>query len=337
MADEVGLNKIFLFPEKMDKIKRFIRSRIVDYSYPISVELSLTDKCNQDCVWCSDKELRKRNKYSSLEKKVVFELLDDLSLHKTKGITIEGGGEPTLHPDFNEIVKYAKSKKLALGLITNGTNDLEDKVIKEFEWIRTSLDASNRKEYKKFKRRDYFDTVMKNIKHFASKTYTGVGYLVAKGNLDDIGITIKNLKKANVRYIQFRPVIDYPDIASNVELLGLKKFETNDFSVNLSSMNYNKERGNKGLPCYSHSLTNVIDGAGNVWMCGRLNIYPWWKPIGNIKEKSFYDIWHSKERREQIKQLLDSNFCFRYCPECRMTKFNSLLNEVTKYKSKDFM
>jgi len=99
---EIGLNKILLFP---DKLKALLNSNEdnPDFLYPISVELSLTNECNQKCIWCSDYELRNRLP-GTLKKEVIFNLVDDLKIGGTKGITIEGGGEPTLHPDFIEII-----------------------------------------------------------------------------------------------------------------------------------------------------------------------------------------------------------------------------------------
>jgi len=36
-------------------------------------------------------------------------------------LRISGGGEPTLHPQFFELMKYAKDKGCKLGIITNGS------------------------------------------------------------------------------------------------------------------------------------------------------------------------------------------------------------------------
>ncbi|HPG30596.1 MAG TPA: radical SAM protein, partial [bacterium] len=142
---EIGLNKIMLFPEKIKELLNVSEEKN-DLSYPISVELSLTNICNQNCVWCSDYELRNRLP-GVLKKEIVFKLIDDLKSGGTKGITIEGGGEPTLHPDFCEIVEYIVKSGMSVGMITNGTNLNYGNLIDKFEWIRVSLDASDREEY----------------------------------------------------------------------------------------------------------------------------------------------------------------------------------------------
>ena len=56
---EVSLEKALLFPEKMQSL-RLNNCVTFDTSYPISVELSLTNRCNHKCIWCSDYDLRER-------------------------------------------------------------------------------------------------------------------------------------------------------------------------------------------------------------------------------------------------------------------------------------
>ncbi|HPQ19319.1 MAG TPA: hypothetical protein PKX90_08665 [bacterium] len=68
-----------------------------------------------------------------------------------------------------------------------------------------------------------------------------------------------------------------------------------------------------------------------------MNIYEWLKPIGNIKEKSFNEIWTCEERQKQCQMIADSNFCNRYCPECRITKYNILIDKLKKIKTKNFI
>lgn len=49
-----------------------------------------------------------------------------------------GGGEPTIHPQWDEIVSRLRLFNLKFGLITNGI-DLEDRNLEIFDWIRISV------------------------------------------------------------------------------------------------------------------------------------------------------------------------------------------------------
>ncbi|MBI2251212.1 MAG: radical SAM protein [Armatimonadetes bacterium] len=330
---EVGLDKIFLFPEKIKAVKSVFNNGKIDLTYPISIELSLTNKCNMHCVWCSDKKLRERYPYD-LAKEIIFKLIQDLKIGGTKGIVIEGGGEPTLHKDFEEIAEAIKQKNLSIGLITNGTNQIKLKTLEKIDWIRVSLDASSKVEYHNYKGREIFEEVMKMAEHHP---LIGVGYVVTKYNVENLEILIFRLKEYQVKYLQLRPVIDREDLSYEGDLSYLKKYETENFDIILEGMEENKEAGNNNLPCVAHSLTSVISADGSVYICGRLNIYDWFNPIGNIKLGSFLKIWRGEKRKLQSKKLLENEFCQKYCPQCRISKFNLFFKNLEKVETSNFI
>lgn len=93
----------------------------------------LTDDCNLSCKYCYSPKQRKEVLLKDL-KKIIQEMKEKIKkeykeyaiLKKTRkspkyGITL-GGGEPTLHPDFANIVQYLKKKFDYITVSTNGTN-----------------------------------------------------------------------------------------------------------------------------------------------------------------------------------------------------------------------
>lgn len=330
---EVGIEKLYLFPEKIASIAE----KGLDLTYPISVELSLTNRCNFNCVWCSDKDLRARES-GDLDFEVAKRLFLDLKEGGTKGIVIEGGGEPTIHKRFADIVDLAFDMGLGVGLITNGSVPIDRELADKFEWIRVSLDASNAEEQRKLKNSDTFEKVMSNIKNFCqSKAAVGIGYVVTVDNLGSLDPLILRLSDFGAKYIQFRPVIDHPELDAKIDLSYLKRYEHGNFSVITDGMQQNLLEGNSELPCTAHSLTTVITADGNVYLCGRLNIHRWFEPMGNINDQSFKDIWTGDKRREQSQMVLDASFCMEHCPRCRLTKFNRLFSRLDKTRSKNFI
>ena len=332
---EIGLEKIVLFPEKL----RSLISGNKNNSYPVSIELSLTNKCNLACRWCSDNELRGAHP-GALSYDIYKNLIDDFAEHGVNGIVIEGGGEPTIYPHFNSAVEYALSKKLAVGLITNGVEFNYSQLVNQMEWIRVSLDADTPSTFKEWKGKDSFHDVLSNIRRMCElkgNCVVGVGYVVTKYNIEHIEEVTLLLREYGVDYLYLRPVIDHPEMQLSQKLTFLKKFESDAFTVMIHAMNENMITGNNGLPCKAHSLSSVISGDGAVFLCGRLNIHDEIKPIGNINESSFYDIWNGKERARQIQQVADYEFCKEWCPECRMTKYNILLSKTEKIRTRNFI
>lgn len=117
---------------------------------PISINLDLTSACNFACPFCVDSEIINSGKMLSLE-----EIKRTIAVLKSKGllsVILLGGGEPTLHRDFERIVRYIKGKGMQLGIVTNGTR--LDKVIKvakllkKKDWVRLSIDAAKESTFK---------------------------------------------------------------------------------------------------------------------------------------------------------------------------------------------
>lgn len=336
-AKEVGIEKLFLHS---GKVKDILEEGVYTKSYPISVELTLTNKCNLKCIYCSDQDLRQRQGEDNyLDLGVLDRLFGDLEKGGTKGVVLEGGGEPTLHPDFEKIVCSAKKHNLGIGLITNGTVCIKEDVLHNFEWVRVSLDASNADEYLHLKKVDCFERVIANIAHYAKYCKTvGVGYVVTNNNMFNIETLIMRLRELGVAYVQLRPVVDMPELLPKEgDLKYLEFYRGSNFNVIVDGMSENMEVGNDNLPCYASSITSVISGDGSVYLCGRLNIYNWIPAIGNIKEQSFYEIWSGEERKRQLKMIGDADFCKRNCPQCRVSKFNSLFNRLNHTNSVHFI
>lgn len=336
-AKEVGIEKIFLHPSKIQNLLEWDKN---DMSYPISVEMTLTNACNLQCVYCSDSELRTRQgRNSELSLAVVKKLFDDLAAGGTKGVVLEGGGEPSLYTGFADVVTYAKEKGLSLGLITNGTVRLEDNLLKEFEWIRVSLDASTSEEYLELKGVDCFEKVISNIAHYARHCQTvGIGYVVTNKNISQVEPLVMRLRELDTSYIQLRPVVDNDDLyPADIDLSFLKFYQNTHFGVIVDGMKENAGLGNNGLPCTTNSITGIISGDGSVYLCGRLNIYDWFQPIGNINCQSFQEIWQGEERIKQMQMVRSSDFCNKNCPQCRISKFNQLIERLKNTQSKSFI
>jgi len=85
---------------------------------PVHIQISPTNVCNLNCSFCSCGD---RDKKKSFTLKEIMQILDVCAERGTKAMTITGGGEPLMHPQINEIIKYAGEKNIEVGLVTNGT------------------------------------------------------------------------------------------------------------------------------------------------------------------------------------------------------------------------
>jgi MoaA/NifB/PqqE/SkfB family radical SAM enzyme len=339
-AEETGLEKICLFPEKLAALTQ----GGLDPLYPVSVELSLTSRCQLNCLWCSERSLRERCP-DKLSPSILEKLFQDLRGGGTKGVTIEGGGEPTLAPFFPQAAQIAVSLGLQIGLITNGLDLFSENTppsfYRLFQWIRVSLDAATPSEYERLKGYAGFEKVLANLKILADlKTPTvGVGYVLTNqnDNPQNLFALAQRLKDLPVAYLQLRPVVDHPELTSSQNVDFLKVLQSRDFAINALAMTDNQGAGNDGLPCLAHSLATVITADGAMWLCGRLCQDPWPGPLGYLNDQSFKDIWSGAQRAEQAALASRGDFCQGHCPPCRMTKYNRLLSRLARIRTRDFI
>lgn len=90
----------------------------------IKVEWNLGKRCNYDCTYCPSEIHDNTSPHTPLA--TMQEAIDRLSaINKPIRLSFTGG-EPCVHPEFEEIVKYAKYKGISwISVTTNGTRPFE--------------------------------------------------------------------------------------------------------------------------------------------------------------------------------------------------------------------
>lgn len=82
---------------------------------PLRAMIEIADRCNEVCVHCYQVQGRK----GEMTTEQVYRVLDELSELGVLFVTLSGG-EATLRSDFLDIVRYARKKRFAVKLYTNG-------------------------------------------------------------------------------------------------------------------------------------------------------------------------------------------------------------------------
>jgi len=108
---------------------------------PIHTTINFTNLCNLKCPYCATKERRKDDPHMTF--KTLDKTITTLRSLGLQAVSISGGGEGTLHPDFEEFIEYLLSGGLSVALVTNGTmlKKISPTVLKSLAWIRVSMDG----------------------------------------------------------------------------------------------------------------------------------------------------------------------------------------------------
>ena len=94
-------------------------------------------------------------------------IIDEIEGH-VEAVTFASRGEPTLHPNFEEMLDYCGNKFLGLKMNTNATL-LNEKILHKIfsSNLRTlvlSIDEKNKKNYEEIRVNAKFEKIMKNLK-----------------------------------------------------------------------------------------------------------------------------------------------------------------------------
>ena len=95
-----------------------LENHIIKKPRILTLQIVLNHNCNQDCLYCCVDREDVQMDFNELVR-----ILDYLKKHGTLQISYVGG-EPTLHPDYKEIIKYTKDLGFYITVSTNGTNRL---------------------------------------------------------------------------------------------------------------------------------------------------------------------------------------------------------------------
>lgn len=92
---------------------------------PESVEINVTQVCNLKCIYCFYHSPLARNecKEEHMPLETFKTIIDDLKALGTESVMITGGGEPTAHPQFANMIDFLKSRNMRITVFTNGVFD----------------------------------------------------------------------------------------------------------------------------------------------------------------------------------------------------------------------
>jgi MoaA/NifB/PqqE/SkfB family radical SAM enzyme len=256
------------------------------YVTPISCEIDTSNYCQNNCTWCIYKKYLRGNR-THLDFGLYIRVIDQLEKMGCKSITFTGGGEPTMNPEFREMVKQAYYRGFEIGLITNGIKlgELQD-ILSMFKFVRVSVDAANREDYQKVKRCNAktFDIVCQNIMNAArTKTTTiGISMVYEPGMKKQVPAFQALGKDLGVDYTQVKAVVD--------DTVEKTADEMKDMAGGLITPRF---RRNSNLPCLIAGLIGQVTADGKYYYCcifrGDRDFC-----IGDLRKQSIAEILHDR-------------------------------------------
>ena len=135
-----------------------------------------TNYCNAKCYFCGRNILIR--KFGFMETALFEKAVDEIALYGVKRLTLHLFGEPLMHPEIFNMVKYAKSKE-KIGMVDFSTNgalltdeNIEKLIDSGLDAIHVSMDGATAKTYEKARKGLKFETVFRNTRNLIEAVHS---------------------------------------------------------------------------------------------------------------------------------------------------------------------
>ncbi|MFX0197893.1 MAG: radical SAM/SPASM domain-containing protein [Candidatus Hodarchaeota archaeon] len=267
---------------------------------PSVIRIEITNKCDLRCIIC-DRQAMKR-KASLMDFGLFKKIVDDAVRMKIPVIGLNRFGEPLLHPQIVDMVRYCKEQGAKHVEFTTNATHLTRAMSSEImeaglNEIDVSIDGFTKETYEKIRVGAKYESVMKNVhnllklkKEKNSNIKIQINCVVNNINIDELKPFHKYWHR-RVDHIWFIPMMQYGDVK--------------DISV----VNEKEKR----CKCIQLPYMFVVYADGKAGVCcagdpgGVLK-------IGDLSKESIYQIWNG----ETVWRIREIHFAksFNKLPVC---------------------
>lgn len=321
----------------------FLSNRFI--SSPLKIHIALTYECPLKCKHCFSNSGKKTKEEleQELSSSKIINFLDELRNNGVFYVSF-GGGEPLLRKDFIQILKKAHQNQMNMSISTSLTTDnaklifenlLQENI--EIQELKISVEATNSKEYLNIRGKNFFDKLKENLlllQEYKKKTncYIRFSFVVNKKNQTYLPMFLNFAEQYQADGLVFYPIYnvgraqEYPELLlSNQEIEKIKKIVDNmkeRTKIDIEFFSIPFKFGKLGLyesfGCSCGKLTTYLSAHGDILPSGMFLKYKDKFSFGNIKEKTFKEIWKNVALQEinKLQQDPKCNDC-SYLEECR--------------------
>lgn len=290
----------------------------------LSFQIELTSKCNERCIHCY---IPHEDKLYNIDDNLYYSVIKQLKDIGIISISLSGG-EPMLHPNFLEFLKYAQDSDFYVKVFTNLTL-LNEEIIKQMKNNRTSVYVSL------YSMNEINHDAITQMKGSFNKTKSNILKLIENNIPVYINCPIMDYNKNDynevykwAKDLNLEVRVDY-DIMARCDLTTdnlehrLKTEEMKNIIINIldnnkenqkqivsKELNKDKEYTSDRDLCGACITSCCIDAKGNVYPCTGWNYN-----CGNLNETSLKDIWEKSPQMLYIRSLNRKDF--KECIDCK--------------------
>lgn len=262
--------------------------------FPLYLLIEPTSICNLRCSMCFqiDKSFSSNKEFmGSMDFKLFTRIIDEAVAGGTKAITLASRGEPTLHPQFGEMLEYCAGKFYELKINTNALlldTELSHKILKsKIGMVVFSMDAYDSAGYKKIRNSNEFSKVVANIKNFHKirEQHYNDHYVTTRAH----GVKVEHDFNTKKFYSFWKNITDEVTLLESVS-----RWDT-----------YNNPKTNNSKPC------TVAFDRMYIWhdgICNPCDVdYKSYLKLGDVRVNTIRDIWNGEKYAAFRNAHMDGN------------------------------
>jgi mycofactocin biosynthetic radical S-adenosylmethionine protein MftC len=249
---------------------------------PICLTWELTYACNLSCVHClSSSGRRDPRELSTEECKAV---IDELERMQVFYVNI-GGGEPTVRPDFWELVDYATAHHVGVKFSTNGVKITPEVARRlatsDYIDVQISLDGATADINDAVRGAGSYDTALRAMQNLADAGFTGfkISVVMTRQNVGQLDAfkAIADRYAAQLRITRLRPSGRGADVWDELHVTAAQQRELYDWlvangdNVLTGDSFFHLAAYGDALPglnlCGAGRVVCLIDPVGDVYAC----------------------------------------------------------------------
>jgi mycofactocin biosynthetic radical S-adenosylmethionine protein MftC len=290
---------------------------------PICLTWELTYACNLSCVHClSSSGRRDPGELSTAECRA---LIDQFAQMQVFYVNI-GGGEPTVRPDFWELVDYATANRVGVKFSTNGIH-INDEAARrlaasDYVDVQISLDGATEEVNDKVRGRGSYRTAVRAMQRLAEAGFTGfkLSVVVTRDNAGQLDAfrAIADRYDAQLRLTRLRPSGRGADVWHELHPTDAQQRALYDWLLEhgervLTGDSFFHLAGyGESLPglnlCGAGRVVCLIDPVGDVYACP-FAIHDSFL-AGNVRHSGgFARVWRSSELFAQLRRPSGGGAC----------------------------
>ncbi|MFC1889358.1 radical SAM protein [Thermodesulfobacteriota bacterium] len=294
----------------------FLNQKTISNLVPIRSIIELTYRCNFHCIHCYAIQKHDRKDLNTSDFKDIIDQLENMgSLTMTLS-----GGEPLMRNDFFEIAQYARDKRFAIRIFSNGSLIDREKAlfIKELKPLSIDISLYGASE-------ETYGTITGGRDHFR-QTIEGIDRLIEKGiepflkfplmreNYGDYGSMKRIAGERGLKFVydlnmspkddgSMEPVEHIISDEQQLECIRQEKSEISCVHRDPDDSICNAARNNIAISPY-----------GDVFPCIQLRM-----AAGNCREQLLREIWYESEEINKVRGIRFKDF--KECISCAVSPY----------------